>query len=282
MPRCLSQSECLKSLLESPNKEVKSGAGPGQSSKGVRGPVGVGASTLLGSPSIPQLSRCLALRSRCAPRRLLTCRSADRPASSRGSGTGHGPASNGVPASRPRCSFQESSLLPARVPAAVAAAVSAPWTAPALPPPPRAPYTVPGAPHPGSAALSSQPGPRRLCADLGERRGGSPPPAATACLSPPCSLPRSRISPPGTPDPAPGRGGAGRGGAGSRGARRRRRRREGRAAGTGFSASWSQTLFSSFSPLPPLAHPRSDARATLGLLRAYFRLRGSQALSSNY
>lgn len=56
------------------------------------------------------------------------------------------------------------------------------------------------------------------------------------------------------------RGGAGRGGAGSRGARRRRRRREGRAAGTGFSASWSQTLISSPSPLPPVAHPRSDAR----------------------
>lgn len=162
--------------------------------------------------SSPQLSRCLALRSRCAPRRLLTCRSADRPASSRGSGTGHEPASDGVPASRPRWSFQESSLLPARVSAAVAAAASAPRTAPARPPPPRAPHTVPGAPHSGSAALRSQPGPRRLRADLGERRGGSPPPAATACLSPPCSLPRSRISPPGTPDPAPGRGGAGRGG----------------------------------------------------------------------
>lgn len=96
----------------------------------------------------------------------------------------------------------------------------------------------------------------------GSGEGGPrlPPPAATACLSPPCSLPRSRISPPGTPDPAPGRGGAGRGGAGSRGARRRRRRREGRAAGTGFSASWSQTLISSPSPLPPVAHPRSDAR----------------------
>lgn len=55
----------------------------------------------MGSPSFPQLSvPSSALRSRCAPRRLLTCRSADRPASSRGLGTGHGPASNGVPASR--------------------------------------------------------------------------------------------------------------------------------------------------------------------------------------
>lgn len=197
----------------------------------------------MGSPSFPQLSRCLALL--CAPAvppdgsLPVALRTVPPPRGAWGPGMGRR-ATASPPRGRLRWSFQESSLLPARVPAAVAAAASAPWTAPARPPPPRAPSTVPGAPHPGSAALSSQPGPRRLRADLGERRGGSPPPVATACLSPPCSLPRSRISPPGTPDPAPGRGGAGRGGAGSRGAWRRRRRREGRAAGTGFSASWSQ------------------------------------------
>lgn len=166
--------------------------------------------------SSPQLSRCLALRSRCAPRRLLTCRSADRPASSRGSGTGHGPASDAVPASRPRWSFQESSLLPARVSAAVATAASAPRTAPARPPPPRAPYTVPGAPHSGSAALRSQPGPRRLRADLGERRGGSPPPASRRHRLPLASVLPSTLQNQPTrhsgPSSGEGRGGAGRGG----------------------------------------------------------------------
>lgn len=210
------------SLLVSPNKEVKSRDRPGQSARTCRG---LELQHWKGSPSSPQLSRCLALRSCCAPRRLLTCRSADRPASSRGSGTGHGPASDSVPASRPAAMKLPGELpAPGPRPCRCRRLASAPWTAPARPPPPRAPYTVPGAPHPGSAALSSQPGPRRLRADLGERRGGSPPPAATACLSPPCSLPRSRISPPGTPDPAPGRGGAGRevgepgGGGGARGA----------------------------------------------------------------
>lgn len=221
-----------------------------------------------GSPSSPQFSRCLALRSCCAPRRLLTCRSADRPASSRGSGTGHGPASDSVPASRP-AAVKLPGELPALGPRPCRCRrlASAPWTAPARPPPPRAPYTVPGAPHPGSAALSSQPGPRRLRADLGERQGGSPPPAATACLSPPCSLPRSRISPPGTPDPAPGRGGAGRGGAGSRGARRRRRRGA-RSWNRLFCFLEKAPLLQRFSPASSRASQKRCARP-LGFLEHF-------------
>lgn len=206
--------------------------------------------------------------SRCAPRRPLTCPAEDGPASSAGFG---GPAWAGE-RRRPRlvaaveipgerlCSWP--GVLAAA--AAAAAAASAPRTAPARrpPPPPAPPGAVPGAPHPGPAPpppRSPQPGPRRLRADLGEQRGGSPsslPPAAAASLSPPCSLPRSGISPPGTPDPAPGRGGAGRE---VRGAQRRRRS-EGRAAGKGSLVPGAELPFPAlFLTLLPHS-PRSDGR----------------------
>lgn len=114
-------------------------------------------------------------------------------------------------------SFQESSLLPARVPAAVAAAASAPRTAPARPPPPRAPGTVPGAPHPGPAAAqrSARPeaAPRRL-EGAARRVLVSPPPTTTASLSPPCSVLPSALQNQPTrhsgPSSREGRGGAGR------------------------------------------------------------------------
>lgn len=231
MSRCLPQSRSLKSLLASPCKEVRSGERPGQSSKGAQGPVG--GSELHhceGSPSSFQVTECLVLRSRCAPRRLLTCRAADRPASSRGSGTGHGPVSDGVPRLAAAMELPRELPAPGRVPVAVAAAVSAPWTAPIRPPPPRAPGTVPGAPHPGpAAALRSAPA-----------RGGSAPTSGSGEEGPrlPAShrhrLPLSSVLPStlqnqptrhSGPSSREGRGGAGRevgepggGGGGARGA----------------------------------------------------------------
>lgn len=67
---------------------------------------------------------------------------------------------------------------------------------------------------PAPPPLRAQLGSRRLRADLGERRGGSPPPTATACLSPPCSVLPSTLQnqPTRHSGPSSRRGGAGRGG----------------------------------------------------------------------
>lgn len=119
------------------------------------------------------------------------------------------------PASQPRWSFQESSLLPA-----ASLSLSPPQFQHRGQLPParhrperRARSREPRIPAPPPLCAQPQPeaAPRRL-QGAARRVPASPPPTATASLSPPCSLPRSRISPPGTPDPAPGRGGAGRGG----------------------------------------------------------------------
>lgn len=136
--------------------------------------------------------------------------------------------------------------------------------------------TAPSAGHgPGSPASRPRrrsalsPSPRRLRADFRERRGGSPPPRLPQ--PPPPSLLRAPFHAPESAHQAlrtqlPG--GAGRGGAGSRGARRRRRWREGRAAGTGFSASWGQTHYPSPSPLPPSA-PQKRYSRPLGFLEHF-------------
>lgn len=237
----------------------------------------------------------LALRSSCAPRRPLTCPTEDGPASSAGFG---GPAWAGE---RRRSRLVAAAELPGgrlcsrpRVPAAAAAA-SAPRTAPALcqQPSPAPPGVVRGARHPGRAPLSPlspQPGPRRLRADLGDQRGGSPsspPPAAAAAaaasLSPPCSVLLSTLGNQPTrrfgPSSRAGRAGAGQG-AGGRGGAQRRRRSEGCDAGMGFSGSWNQVPSPSPSPHPAPALPQKQC-AILWLLEAFLEPLGSQALSFN-
>lgn len=197
--------------------------------------------------------------------------------------------SEGAPALRPRCSSQEGA--------------SAPGSR-SLPPP-----TPPALQHrgqlppaacrrrPARPARSREPRilarPRRRRAALSPVRGGSaltwesseqgplpprlppPPPPPSSRLRAPCSLSRSGISPPGTPDPAPGRGGAGRE---VRGAQRRRRS-QGRRAGKGFSGSWSGTPFPSPSPTLFPHSPRSNGRP-LGFLK-YFGAPSLPAFSFN-
>lgn len=120
-----------------------------------------------GSPSSPQLSGYLALSSRCAPRRLLTCRSADRPASSRGSGTGHGPVSDSVPASQP-AAVKLPGELPAPRPRPCRCRRRCFSTADSSRPPAAAPRALQGPGSPASrlrrAQLSARPeaAPRRL------------------------------------------------------------------------------------------------------------------------
>lgn len=222
----------------------------------------------------------LALRSSCAPRRPLTCPTEDGPASSAGFGC---PAWAGE---RQRSRLVAAVELPGgrlcsrpRVPAAAAAA-SAPRTAPALcpQPSPAPPGVVPGAWHPGPAPLSPrspQPGPRRLWADLGDQRGGSPsspPPAAAAAasLSPPCSVLPSTLGNQPTrrfgPSSRAGRAGAGQGAGGSpeEAAQRRVRGWDG--------LLWllePSTLSQPFSPPCSSAPPRSNARS-FGFLKHFW------------
>lgn len=280
MPRCLSGPRSLRPL--SPNR--------------VRGREGLGA--ISGEACIPEKgptalpssipAQLLALRSRCAPRRPLTCPAEDGPASFAGFG---GPAWTGE---RRRPRLVAAVELPgghlcSRPWVTAAAAASAPRTAPALslPLPPAPPGVVPGAPHPGPAPpppRSPQPGPRRLCADLGEQPGGSlsspPPAAAAASLSPPCFvLPSTLLNQPtrrSGPSSGAGRGGAER----EAGGAQRRRRSEGREAGLGFSGFWNPvpSLSPSLHPAPVLPQKRC---VVLRLLEAFLELLGAQALSFN-
>lgn len=227
VPRSLSGPQSLRSFPTSAAYRARgrdglgtiSGRAQGEASRESEPPILERGPTALPS-SVP--ARRPAMHSRYAPRRTLTCPAEDGPASSAGFGGlawagerwwhQHLAAAVELPGGR-LCS-------PPRVPAAAAA--SAPRTAPARrPPPPALPGAVPGAPHLGRAR-------RRRRTALSPARGGSaptwegseegpppprlPPPPPPSRLRAPCSLPSSRISPPGTPDPAPGRGGAGRGG----------------------------------------------------------------------
>lgn len=233
----------------------------------VRGREGLGA--ISGEARIPEKgptalpssmpAQLLALRSRGAPRRPLTCPAGDGPASFAGLG---GPAWAGE---RRRPRLVAAVELPgghlcSRPRVTAAAAASAPRTAPALslPPPPAPPGVVPGAPHPGPAPprpRSPQPGPRRLRADLGEQPGGSlsspPPAAAAASLSPPCFvLPSTLLNQP-TRRSGPSSG-AGRGGAGSRGSPEE-------AAELGREAGLGSSGFCSPAPSPsPSLHPAPE------------------------
>ncbi|KAK1339356.1 hypothetical protein QTO34_020039, partial [Cnephaeus nilssonii] len=191
----------------------------------VRGRHGLGV--ISGRARIPEkgpssiLVQRLALRSRCAPRRPLTCPAEDGPASFAGLG---GPAWAGE---RQRSRLVAAVELPGghlcsgpRV--AATAAASAPRTAPAFcqPLPPAPPRVVPG------ARILARPCRRR--AALSPARGGSaltwenrqegplsspPPAAAAASLSPPCFvLPSTLLNQPTRALRTQLRGGAGRSG----------------------------------------------------------------------
>lgn len=198
------------------------------------------------------------------------------PPSPRGSGTRHGPVSDGVPASWPRWNSQVgASVPPAPGPCRCRRFFSTADRSRSLPAAARPSQRGPGSPAswPGPAAAaqpSAQPeaAPRRL--GRAARKVPPlprPPPPPPSRLRAPCSFPRSGISPPGVPDPAPGRGGPGRGG------KPGKPRGGGAARGTRLErASLAPGAESPLAVLLPTLHlrfPRSDARST-GFLNPFW------------